>query len=79
LDELTECSYDSFLVYDNVGLLLTTGRLSNRHFVSDLTDYVRAKPFCYWDLAVFASEDNDLFETVALAEGSRRKSIAVRR
>ena len=56
LDELSALGYDCFIAYDNLGVMLTTGRLGDTSLVHDLTDYASAKPYAYWDLAVFAED-----------------------
>jgi hypothetical protein len=52
--------------------MLTTGRLSHTDLVHDLTGYASAKPHSYWDLAVFAKGETELFRSVVAAETSRR-------
>jgi hypothetical protein len=76
LTELEAVGYDRFIAYDNLGVMLTTGRLGDARLVHDLTDYVSAKPYSYWDLAIFASDDEALFASVVSSETKHRAGKA---
>ena len=66
---LSSIGYKKALIHDNFGDYMSSIELTNSYQVEDLHNYISGRGGSrYYDICVFHSEDDDLFETIRTSE-----------